>query len=170
MLRPSRRANPAPSSCSAGKTSFGFATSRSRRLIERVGGWALFNLLPETTELDAGVPKQAKLANGAVQGLNDFPNHGYDGPYPPPGKPHRYFFKVFALDAKLNLTEKARKSDLLKAMQGISSRRASSSERSSAESFQGLEQRRGVFSKHWKISRIFFQALENAHAVSVQNR
>jgi Raf kinase inhibitor-like YbhB/YbcL family protein len=80
--------------------------------------WVLFNLPPETAKLEAGVPKQAKLPNGAIQGVNDFPGTGYDGPYPPPGKPHRYFFKVFALDTKLNLTEKARKSDLLKAMQG----------------------------------------------------
>jgi Raf kinase inhibitor-like YbhB/YbcL family protein len=80
--------------------------------------WVLFNLPPETTKLEAGVPKQAKLPSGAIQGVNDFPGTGYDGPYPPPGKPHRYFFKVFALDTKLNLTEKARKSDLLKATQG----------------------------------------------------
>jgi len=80
--------------------------------------WILFNLPPETAKLDANIPRQAKLPTGAAQGLNDYNRHGYDGPWPPPGKPHRYFFKVFALDAKLNLTEKARKTDLLKAMQG----------------------------------------------------
>jgi hypothetical protein len=66
--------------------------------------------------LDEGVPKEPKLPNGAIQGINDYNKNGYDGPCPPPGRPHRYFFKIFALDAKLTLGPKARKSDLLKAM------------------------------------------------------
>jgi len=80
--------------------------------------WVLFNLPPATAHLEAAVPRQAKLPNGAMQGVNDYNRHGYDGPWPPPGKPHRYFFKVYALDTKLNLTEKAHKADLLKAVQG----------------------------------------------------
>ena len=80
--------------------------------------WVLFNLPPETQKLDEGVPKEPKLPNGAIQGVNDYHENGYDGPCPPPGRPHRYFFKVFALDAKLTLSSNARKSDLLKAMQG----------------------------------------------------
>lgn len=80
--------------------------------------WVLFNLPPDATKLDAGVPQQAQLSNGASQGRNDSNRLGYDGPWPPPGKPHRYFFKVYALDTKLTLTATARKSDLLKAMHG----------------------------------------------------
>jgi len=80
--------------------------------------WVLFNLPPETTQLTAGVLRQAKLSSGAVQGLNDYNRSGYDGPWPPPGKAHRYFFKVFALDTKLSLTPTARKTDLIKAVQG----------------------------------------------------
>ena len=80
--------------------------------------WVLFNLPPHITKLDEGVPTQAQLPNGAIQGRNGSNEIGYEGPYPPPGKPHRYFFKVYALDIKLALTSAARKSDLLKAMQG----------------------------------------------------
>ncbi len=81
--------------------------------------WVLFNLPPDTQKLDQGVPKGAKLASGAIQGLNDYDANGYNGPCPPPGRgQHRYFYKVFALDAKLALGPDARKSDLLEAMEG----------------------------------------------------
>ena len=80
--------------------------------------WVLFNLPPATVRLEEGVPARPVLPNGAVQGLNDYAQHGYDGPWPPPGKPHRYFFKVYALDAKLNLPATARKRELPKALQG----------------------------------------------------
>ena len=42
--------------------------------------------------------RQETLGNGAKQGKNDFGNIGYGGPAPPKGKPHRYFFKLYALD------------------------------------------------------------------------
>ena len=80
--------------------------------------WVLFNLPPGAQKLDEGVPKAAELPNGAIQGVNGYDENGYDGPCPPPGKPHRYFFKVFALDTKLSLGATATKRDLLKAMQG----------------------------------------------------
>ena len=80
--------------------------------------WVLFDLPPGTAQLEAGIRRQAKLASGATQGLNDYSHNGYDGPWPPPGKVHHYSFKVFALDAKLNLGATARKADLLKAIQG----------------------------------------------------
>ncbi len=60
--------------------------------------WVLFNLPPQTRELEEGVPTTATLGNGAKQGKNDFGNIGYGGPAPPKGKPHRYFFKLYALD------------------------------------------------------------------------
>jgi Raf kinase inhibitor-like YbhB/YbcL family protein len=57
-------------------------------------------------------------SNGSRQGRNDFRKVGYGGPCPPPGKPHRYFFKLYALDAKLNLMPDATKKDFERAMQG----------------------------------------------------
>ena len=40
------------------------------------------------------------------------------GPCPPPGKPHRYYFKLFALDVKVELKSDAKKKDLETAMKG----------------------------------------------------
>ena len=62
--------------------------------------------------------KRAPLPTGAQQGTNDFKKEGYGGPCPPPGKPHRYFFKLYALDSKLSLKGSSTKADVEKAMQG----------------------------------------------------
>ena len=69
-------------------------------------------------ELKEGVPAEGTLGNGARQGKNDFGNLGYGGPAPPRGKPHRYFFKLYALDTKLDLPAGATKNQLLAAMKG----------------------------------------------------
>lgn len=79
--------------------------------------WVFYNLPADTRELPEYVPPQKTLANGAKQGINDFRKIGYGGPCPPSGE-HRYFFKLFALDAKLNLDAGIKKADLLKAMEG----------------------------------------------------
>ena len=42
------------------------------------------------------------FGNGTCQALNDFGKIGYGGPCPPPIKSHRYFFKIYALDKKLD--------------------------------------------------------------------
>jgi Raf kinase inhibitor-like YbhB/YbcL family protein len=65
--------------------------------------WVLFNLPPQLRELKEAVPAEGTLASGARQGNNDFGNLGYGGPAPPRGKPHRYFFKLYALDCMLDL-------------------------------------------------------------------
>ncbi len=80
--------------------------------------WVLFDLPADTKELSEGVAKQDQLSNGARQGRNDFGKIGYGGPCPPPGKPHRYFFKLYALDSKLNLKAGATKADVERAMKG----------------------------------------------------
>ena len=79
--------------------------------------WVIYDLPPNTTKLSEGVPKQEQAASG-TQGKNDFGKIGYGGPCPPPGKPHRYFFKLYALDGKLNLKPGARKAELETAMKG----------------------------------------------------
>ncbi len=79
--------------------------------------WVLFNLPADVKELPESVPPQERLENGAIQGTNDFRKIGYGGPCPPGGT-HRYFFKVYALDAEINLQAGATKRDLLKAMEG----------------------------------------------------
>lgn len=80
--------------------------------------WLLFNVPPETQKLDEHVPATPELVSGAIQGLNDYDKNCYMGPCPPPGKPHRYYYKVYALDIKLSLTTSARKPDVLEAMEG----------------------------------------------------
>lgn len=80
--------------------------------------WVVYDLPAETAGLAEGVPKTPELANGAKQGVNDFKRIGYNGPMPPPGKPHRYFFKLYALDCRLGLNPGATKAQVEKAMQG----------------------------------------------------
>jgi len=79
--------------------------------------WVLFNLPADTRELQENIPKDEILRNGARQGITDFRRIGYGGPCPPSGT-HRYFFKIYALDAELDLDAGAGKSDLLNAMEG----------------------------------------------------
>jgi Raf kinase inhibitor-like YbhB/YbcL family protein len=80
--------------------------------------WVLFDLPADARELAEGVAKQEQLANGARQGRNDFGKIGYGGPCPPPGGPHRYFFKLYAVNAKLNLKAGAAKAEVESAMKG----------------------------------------------------
>jgi Raf kinase inhibitor-like YbhB/YbcL family protein len=78
--------------------------------------WVLYDVPADAKELTERVPRQEQLASGARQGRNDFGKIGYSGPCPPPGKPHRYFFKLYAVDTKLNLKSGATKTDLERAM------------------------------------------------------
>ena len=80
--------------------------------------WLLYDVPADTRELSEGVRKDRQLPNGALQGRNDFGKIGYNGPCPPRGGPHRYFFKLYALDARTNLKAGASKSDLERAMKG----------------------------------------------------
>jgi Raf kinase inhibitor-like YbhB/YbcL family protein len=79
--------------------------------------WVLYNLPAETTSLPEGVPAKETLESGGAHGKNDFRKFGYGGPAPPSGT-HRYYFKLYALDAKLDLQAGATKADLIKAMEG----------------------------------------------------
>ncbi|HKJ43886.1 MAG TPA: YbhB/YbcL family Raf kinase inhibitor-like protein [Sunxiuqinia sp.] len=63
--------------------------------------WIVYNLPADSNGLEAIVPIQKHLANGATQGKNDFGKTGYGGPCPPKGQEHRYFFRLFALKKKL---------------------------------------------------------------------
>ncbi len=80
--------------------------------------WVLYNIPPEKRGLPEGVPKKDTLADGSIQGMTNFGRPGYGGPCPPPGRPHRYFFKLYALDKKLELTAGASKSDVERTMEG----------------------------------------------------
>jgi len=78
--------------------------------------WLAFNLPAAARELGQGFPKEPTLPDGTVQGTNGFGKTGYNGPAPPRGKPHRYTFRVYALDAPLDLPPGAHRDDLATAM------------------------------------------------------
>lgn len=80
--------------------------------------WVLYNIPGEATGLQRGISKTETLPDGSRHGMTDFKEVGYGGPCPPPGAAHRYFFKLYALDAALELPPKATKADLLVAMNG----------------------------------------------------
>lgn len=74
--------------------------------------WLVWDISPNLTGI-----KENSVPKNAIQGRNDFGKIGYGGPMPPSGS-HRYFFKIFALDVKLNLQEGANKEELERAIQG----------------------------------------------------
>jgi len=79
--------------------------------------WVLYDLPPSARRLPEGVPR-ASDPDGGRQGRNDFDAIGYGGPCPPPGSPHRYLFRLYALDKKLNLRAGASKGDVERALKG----------------------------------------------------
>jgi Raf kinase inhibitor-like YbhB/YbcL family protein len=79
--------------------------------------WVIYNLPPGASSLPEGLAREPELEKGARQGMTDFRRVGYGGPCPPRGV-HRYFFRLYALDAELPLKPGATKKELLKAMQG----------------------------------------------------
>ena len=78
--------------------------------------WVLFNLPADSRGLPEGVPDDAELSDGSLHGHNGWRRLGYGGPCPPPGKPHRYYFKLYALDAALTLPFETNKAQLEEAM------------------------------------------------------
>jgi len=71
--------------------------------------WIAWNLPPATS-----IAEGAKIPN---QGKNGFGDSRYRGPCPPKGKPHRYFFKIYALDSMIDLPNGSSKSELEEAIE-----------------------------------------------------
>ncbi|MEM2897215.1 MAG: YbhB/YbcL family Raf kinase inhibitor-like protein, partial [Candidatus Bathyarchaeia archaeon] len=71
--------------------------------------WVVWNIPPIEEIEENSVP--------GVEGMNDFKKHSYGGPCPPSGT-HRYFFKVYALDTKLDLDPNSTKEDVERAIEG----------------------------------------------------
>ncbi|NOY98742.1 MAG: YbhB/YbcL family Raf kinase inhibitor-like protein [Chloroflexi bacterium] len=79
--------------------------------------WVLYNIPAGARSLPENIPLDPQLADGSLQGKNSWHRLGYGGPCPPSGT-HRYFFKLYALDASPGLTAGAAKEELLQAMDG----------------------------------------------------
>lgn len=80
--------------------------------------WILYNIPSEKTRLQEGIPATEILEKGIVQGRNSWNKIGYGGPCPPGSKPHRYYFRLYALDTILDVKPGAKKKHILAAMSG----------------------------------------------------
>ncbi len=80
--------------------------------------WVLYDIPSTVTELPEGIPATEVIPDGTRQGTNDFQRIGYGGPCPPPGRPHRYYFRIYALDTELQLDPGVTKKELVNAMKG----------------------------------------------------
>jgi Raf kinase inhibitor-like YbhB/YbcL family protein len=75
--------------------------------------WIVWNISPTTLEIG-----ENSVPAGAAGGINDFGNAAWDGPCPPSGSPHRYFFRVYTLDIRLDLETGASRGEVEKATEG----------------------------------------------------
>lgn len=80
--------------------------------------WVIYDLLPQSQGLTEGIDKTWDLGDGSRQGVNSFGKVGYNGPSPPAGKPHRYFFKLYAVDQRLHLPARATVDQVMCTIQG----------------------------------------------------
>ncbi len=80
--------------------------------------WVLFNIPASTRTLPEGIADDAIVTGLGVHGSNSWKALGYGGPCPPKGSPHRYTFRLYALDATLDLEAGASRAELDEAMEG----------------------------------------------------
>ena len=79
--------------------------------------WVIYNIPADSLKLEENFPTDRRLPDVTLQGKNSWGRIGYGGPCPPGGT-HRYFFRIYALDTKLDLEPEATKEELLDAMDG----------------------------------------------------
>ncbi len=79
--------------------------------------WVVYNLSATSNGLSEGVATSASV-EGGEQGINGRGDNGYTGPCPPPGMPHHYHFRLYALDEKLDLKPGARAAQVEAALKG----------------------------------------------------
>lgn len=78
--------------------------------------WIVWNISPRIHAISEGARELFSSGSTAKQGTNHYNLKQYKGPCPPPGKPHRYYFKLYALNSMLNLHEGASKEEVEHAM------------------------------------------------------
>jgi Raf kinase inhibitor-like YbhB/YbcL family protein len=67
--------------------------------------WIIYNIPGNLSELHEDVTPSRNIPDEVMLGTNGFGKISYGGPCPPPGKPHRYFFRIYALDTILHHLE-----------------------------------------------------------------
>lgn len=80
--------------------------------------WVLYNLQPSLSGLVENIQKASEVQGLGTQGINSSSRIGYFGPCPPAGTPHRYYFKLFALDLKPDLPAGLNATRLMEAIKG----------------------------------------------------
>lgn len=80
--------------------------------------WVLYDIPAARHDVPEGVPERPVIDGVGVQGLNDFRKLGWGGPCPPRGRPHRYQFRLLALDARLDLPPRLTRDELVRAVHG----------------------------------------------------
>ena len=83
--------------------------------------WVIYNIPPSTAGLPEGVGAESPLADGSLQGVNDYPEPyqaGYGGPCPGPDEKHLYIFTLYALETVLDLQAGATMDEVKAAMEG----------------------------------------------------
>ena len=80
--------------------------------------WLVYNIPGTASGVPEALPREEKLSDGSIQGTNDFGVTGYNGPKPPPGRPHEYHFELYALGTMLPVETGFNAARLLELMEG----------------------------------------------------
>lgn len=80
--------------------------------------WLVYNIPAGVRRLATGASTHGAMPQGSEEGTNSFGQFGYGGPCPPPGKPHHYVFRIFAIDAGIDLPSGASRAQLESAVRG----------------------------------------------------
>ena len=80
--------------------------------------WVMWNLPASAHSLAEGVAKRDQLDDGSRQGHNSFKKAGYNGPCPPGGATHHYYFRLYALDTMLDISTGSSRGQFDAAMKG----------------------------------------------------
>ena len=104
----------------AGTKSFALLVDDPDAPRESFDHWIAYDIPAAATTLPEGVDDSPRLASlgGSRQGRNGFGKVGWGGPCPPPGRPHRYVFRLYALDKTAGLDPGVKREALERALEG----------------------------------------------------
>jgi Raf kinase inhibitor-like YbhB/YbcL family protein len=80
--------------------------------------WVLYNIGSESSSIQENLPRLKSTSLGYSQGINSFGRIGYNGPCPPRGTTHRYYFRIFALSTKEKFRHSMSRDDLMRMIEG----------------------------------------------------